>query len=59
MKPGMWPMAPLLLLALWTGGSAAAAGGGKTIHWQTDLAKAEAQAARQKKILMVDFYADW
>ena len=32
---------------------------GKGIVWQKDLKKAQAQAAKQKKILMVDFSAPW
>ena len=43
----------LLLLAISAGGA------GKSIDWQKDLAKAQAIAAKQHKILMVDFYADW
>lgn len=31
----------------------------KSIQWQTDFKKAQTIAAKQKKIMMVDFYADW
>jgi hypothetical protein len=31
----------------------------KGIAWQKDLKKAQALAAKQKKILMVDFTAPW
>ena len=33
--------------------------GPKSIQWQTDLKKAQSTAAAQKKLIMVDFYADW
>ncbi len=49
-------MAGVALLALGVADSAAEA---KGIPWQKDLKKAQAQAAKQKKILMVDFTAVW
>ncbi len=40
--------------------SVAAAGGlSRGIQWQHDFDKAQAQARKQKRIMMVDFYADW
>ena len=40
-------------------GVADSAAAGKGIPWQKDLKKAQAQAAKQKKIIMVDFTAPW
>ncbi len=48
-----------LLAALTVGVSATAGAAGKSIAWQTNLAKAEAMAAKQHKILMVDFYGEY
>ena len=49
-------MAGIAFLAL---GAADSAAGAKGIPWQKNLKKAQAQAAKQKKILMVDFTAVW
>lgn len=49
-------MAGIAFIALGTADAVAAA---KGIPWQKNLKKAQAQAARQKKILMVDFTAVW
>ena len=50
----------LAALSVLTLGIAAGAGPGpKSIQWQTDLKKAQTAAAKQKKLIMVDFYADW
>jgi thiol:disulfide interchange protein len=45
------------ILAL--GLSAYAGPGPKAIQWQTDLKKAQTAAAKQKKLIMMDFYAEW
>ena len=49
-------LAGIAFIALGTADAVAAA---KGIPWQKNLKKAQAQAARQKKILMVDFTAVW
>lgn len=36
-----------------------AAKGHGPIAWQKDMDKAQKQAAKEKKLIMVDFYADW
>jgi hypothetical protein len=52
------PLALLACLALLAAaGSAHAAG--KGIPWQSNLKKAQAQAVKQKKLVMVDFSAPW
>jgi thiol:disulfide interchange protein len=40
-------------------GKAAGAKAHGPIAWQNDLAKAQKIAAKEKKLIMVDFYADW
>ncbi len=40
-------------------GAVFAGPGPKSIQWQTDLKKAQTAAAKQKKMIMMDFYADW
>ena len=48
------------LAALFSAGVSATAGAPAAgIKWQSDLKKAQALAAKQKKIVMVDFYTDW
>ena len=39
--------------------AAMAGPGPKSIQWQTDLKKAQSAAAKQKKVIMVDFYGDY
>ena len=49
----------LAAISVLAAGAALAGPGPKSIQWQTDLKKAQTAAAKQKKIIMVDFYADW
>jgi len=39
--------------------TAATAGGAGSIQWQKDFKTAQAAAKKARKVLMVDFYADW
>ena len=52
----VWIAAAAAALILPLGYSGAA---GKGIPWQNNLKKATAQAAKQKKLVMVDFSAPW
>ena len=49
-------IAAAVVLAL---GAARVEAAGKGIPWQSNLKKATAQAAKQKKLVMVDFSAPW
>ena len=54
------PLGALAVFALLALGAAQAdAAGKKGIPWQSNLKKATAQAAKQKKLVMVDFSAPW
>jgi thiol:disulfide interchange protein len=59
-KPSARMIVAAIALAFVAYGMTADAGlAGKSIRWQTDYKKAQAAARKQKKIIMVDFYADW
>jgi hypothetical protein len=48
----------LAAISILAAGISYAGSGPKSIQWQTDLKKAQAAAAKQNKMLMVDFYGD-
>ena len=52
---------PLALLAglAFLAAAVSANAAGKGIPWQSNLKKAQAQAVKQKKLVMVDFSAPW
>ena len=52
---------PLALLAgvAFLASALSAEAAGKGIPWQSNLKKAQVQAAKQKKLVMVDFSAPW
>lgn len=52
------PLAIVVAVAMYAA-ALAAAGPAKAIKWQSSFKKAQQIAAKQKKVLMVDFYADW
>ena len=52
-------LALLLGAGLLVVGGAESGAAGKGIPWQKNLKKAQIQAAKQKKIIMVDFTAPW
>ena len=49
----------LAALSIFGSALAIAGPGPKSIQWQTDLKKAQSAAAKQSKLIMMDFYADW
>ena len=59
MTPGARRLASLVAVTAIGLGAMVGAAPRKSIQWRTDLNKARSAAAKQNKILMVDFYADW
>ena len=59
MRLTLRPLTLLAAAALFAGSAAVSTAAGKGIPWQSNLAKAQAQAAKQKKLMMVDFSAPW
>lgn len=63
MRPMFRHGAALSMVAALALGAVATAGpppkSPKSIAWQTDFKKGQATASKQKKLMMVDFYAEW
>lgn len=49
----------LAAISILTAGAVQAGPGPKSIQWLTNLKKAQIAAASQKKLIMIDFYAEW